>query len=289
MGVELSIVIPAFNEENSIESTFHELHAVLPSLNVSYEIIFVDDGSSDRTVEVIKKLPDVQLIQHFENRGYGAALKSGIETAKGEYILITDADGTYPHEQIPNLWQYAHTFDMVVGARIGKNVQIPLIRKPAKWFLKILANYLTKKKIPDLNSGMRIFKKNDAIKFFNIICDGFSFTTTITISYLSKGFHIKYVPISYHDRVGKSKIKPIKDGVNFIYLIISTVLYFNPMRIFFPLGVLFFLSALCVFIYSSIFLGKMLDTTIAIFVLGGTQTIFFGLLADLIVNKVGQN
>ena len=287
MGVELSVVIPVFNEEESIESTFHELNAVLPTLNVSYEIIFVDDGSSDNTVEVIKKQPGVQLFQHSENRGYGAALKSGIKSAKGEYILITDADGTYPNKQIPDLWQFAHSYDMVVGARTGVNVKIPLFRKPAKWFLQILANYLTKMEIPDLNSGMRIFKKNDAIKFFNILCNGFSFTTTITISYLSKGFCVKFIPISYHNRVGRSKIKPIKDGLNFIYLIISTVIYFNPMRFFLPLGLLFFISAICVFIYSSLFLERILDTTILILVLGAAQTFFFGLLADLIVKRSG--
>jgi glycosyltransferase involved in cell wall biosynthesis len=287
--VELSVVIPAYNEEDSIASTFNELNLVLPSLKVPYEIIFVDDGSKDKTVDVIKSLPGVGLVQLPENQGYGAALKRGIKAARGKFILITDADGTYPHDQIPALWLEANDYDMVVGARIGENVQIPLIRRPAKWFLQILANYLTKKDIPDLNSGLRIFKRNDAMKFFNIICDGFSFTTTITISYLSKGLSVKFIPISYHNRVGKSKIKPVKDGLNFIYLIVSTVSYFNPMRIFFPVGVLFFLAAICIFLYSTLVLGKMLDTTIAIFVLGAIQTIFFGLLADIIVNRADQH
>ena len=285
MGVELSVVIPVYNEENSIEPTWTSLNEVLQSLGIPYEILFVDDGSKDRTAEIIQNLDKARLIQHPVNRGYGAALKTGIKNANGEYILITDADGTYPHAEIPNLWKHAHAYDMVVGARVGDNVNIQLYRRPAKWMLRLLANYLSGTKIPDLNSGMRIFKRDEAKKYFNIICDGFSFTTTITLSYLARGLLVKYVPISYFHRVGHSKIKPFKDGLNFILLIVNATTYFNPLKIFLPIAGIFILAGLLTFLYSAIILGRFYDSTIVLFFVAGIQIGLFGLLADLVVKR----
>lgn len=260
----------------------------MSSLSISYEIIFVDDGSKDKTAEVINSLENVRLIQHSQNKGYGAALKSGIKSARGYYILITDADGTYPVSEIPRLVQYMGSYDMVVGARTGQDVNIQLYRKPAKLFLKKLANYLTGTNIPDLNSGLRIFKKDDAIKYFNIICDGFSFTTTITLSFLCNNLSIKYVPINYHCRVGKSKIKPFKDGLNFILLIINTITYFNPLKVFLPISLAFFLGGVFVFSYSVLFLKIIFDSTVLIFIVSSVQILLFGLLADLNVKKSSE-
>jgi len=184
----ISVVVPAYNEEKGISKVLTDIKTILDDTHLQYEIIIIDDGSSDKTAEIVQKHDFVRLIQHPVNRGYGAALKTGIKSANGYWILITDADGTYPNEYIPELLKYSDEYDMVVGARTGENVSIPLYRRPAKLFLTKLANYLVGTKIPDLNSGMRLFRKKDSMKYFHILPSGFSFTTTITLSYLSDGF-----------------------------------------------------------------------------------------------------
>lgn len=199
--------------------------------------------------------------------------------------MITDADGTYPNKEIPRLLEHVDQYDMVVGSRTGKDVNIPLYRRPAKRFLSMLANYLSGTKIPDLNSGMRIFRKEDAKKFFNILPSGFSFTTTITLAYLSNGMLIKYVPIDYYERHGKSKIKPFKDGFNFILLIVRTITYFNPLKVFFPISFGLFVMASLVFAYSILMLEKVMDITVIILIVASIQIGLFGLLSDLIVRR----
>ena len=280
----ISVVIPAHNEEKSIGAVLDELIEVLEGEGQSYEIIVLDDGSTDNTANVVQE-KRVRLIQHPYNRGYGAALKTGIKHANGEYILITDADGTYPNKEIPQLLEHASQYDMVVGSRTGKDVNIQLYRRPAKWFLSKLADYLSGTRIPDLNSGMRVFRKDDIEKFFNILPSGFSFTTTITLAYLSDDMLIKYVPIDYHERSGKSKIRPVRDGFNFILLIIRTITYFNPLKVFLPITFGLFAMAALVFVYSTLVLGGFMDVTTIILIVAAIQTLLFGLLADLVVRR----
>lgn len=281
---KLSILIPAYNEEKGIADTLKELRAVISKTGLGYEVIVVDDGSSDRTAEIVRKLNGIKLIQHPYNKGYGASLKTGIENAKGDWILIIDADGTYPAKDIPKLLKHVNQYDMVVGARTGKDVKIQLYRKPAKWFLTKLANFLSGRKIYDLNSGMRIFRKKDAIKFFNILPSSFSFTTTITLAYLSNDYTIKYVPIDYHERKGKSKIKPIRDGANFIVLIIRTIMFFKPLKIFFPIALILFLFGFIVLLYQTIFFQDISQAPIML-LLASFQIGFLGLLADMIARR----
>lgn len=280
----LSIVIPAYNEEKGISKTLTNIDTILDKNSLRYEIIVVDDGSSDNTAEVIKKHSFVRLIQHFTNRGYGASLKTGIKAAKGDIILIIDADGTYPTKDMPKLLKHIDENDMVVGARIGKDVNIPLYRRPAKMFLNILANYLVGIKIPDLNSGMRIFRKKDVIKYFNILPSGFSFTTTITLVYLSEDLNVKYIPIDYYKRHGSSKIKPIRDGINFILLIIRTMTYFNPLKIFLPISVLLFTIGIVILLYQLVISEDIGEFSI-LMIIASFQIGFLGLIADLIVKS----
>ena len=278
----ISVVIPAYNEEEAIGAALDELIEVLEGQ--IYEIIVVDDGSTDNTAKTVQE-KNVKLIQHPCNKGYGAALKTGIDHASGERILITDADGTYPNKEIPRLLEHVDQYDMVVGSRTGKDVNIQLYRRPAKWFLSRLANYLSGTKIPDLNSGMRIFRKEDAKKFFNILPSGFSFTTTITLAYLSNDMLIKYIPIDYYERQGRSKINPFKDGFNFILLIVRTITYFNPLKVFLPIGFGLFVMAALVFAYSLLMLEKVMDIAVIILVVASIQIGLFGLLSDLIVRR----
>ena len=279
----ISVIIPAHNEEKAIGTVLDELIEVFKE-EQTYEIIVVDDGSTDNTAKKVQEKGYVKLIQHPYNKGYGAAIKTGIKNAIHDLILIIDGDGSYPVKAIPELLKEADKYDMVVGARTGEEVKIQLYRKPAKWVLSKLANYLSGTKIPDLNSGMRIFKKEDAMKFFNILPSGFSFTTTLTLAYLSNDYTVKYVPIDYYERAGKSKIKPFRDGFNFIMLIVRTITYFNPLKIFLPISIVLFVFGSIILLYQAIVTRNVADLPVML-ILAAFQIGFLGLLADLIVRK----
>jgi hypothetical protein len=156
-------------------------------------------------------------------------------------------------------------------------------RRPAKWFITKLANYLSGQKIPDLNSGLRAFNRKIAVEFFSILPNGFSFTTTLTLALLCNGYSVKYIPINYHPRIGISKIEPLKDGFNFVLLVVKSVLYFNPLRVFIPVSIFMFLFGLWLFLYSWLVLGRVMDMSVIIITTVAVQTMLLGLLADLIV------
>jgi glycosyltransferase involved in cell wall biosynthesis len=280
----VTIIIPAYNEEKGIAAVLDNI----TSLEGTFEIIIVDDGSSDSTADIVKKYSHVRLISHEHNMGYGAALKTGIQSASTDTVVIMDADGTYPHETIPDFIKTMQDgkYAMVVGARTGKNVKIPLIRKPAKWFINKLANYLSGMKIPDLNSGLRIMKKPIVELFLRFLPSGFSFTTTITLAMLVNSYPVKYVPIKYAKREGKSKIRPIRDTLNFIQLIIRTVLYFNPLKVFVPLSIFLVLLAVLLLAGSWFYLGKIMDVTFGVIVMTSVMVLAIGMLADLIDKRI---
>ncbi|MEE8575226.1 MAG: glycosyltransferase family 2 protein [Thermodesulfobacteriota bacterium] len=278
-----TIIIPAFNEADSVAGIIEDIQ----KLKGTYEIIVIDDGSTDGTTEEIGKT-GVLTLRHQSNRGYGASLKTGIKNAKYDTIVITDADGTYPNEQIPELVKIfkSEGLDMVVGARTTKRVEIPLIRRPAKWLITRLASYLSKTEIPDLNSGLRVMKKEVVEKFIKILPDGFSFTTTITLAMITNNYSVKYLPVDYFKRSGKSKIRPIYDTLNFIQLIIRMVLYFDPLRIFLPISLPLFFGGLILTIFQAIFL-RNISTISVIILLSGVQLLAIGMLADLIDKRNG--
>jgi len=281
----LSIVIPAFNEEEGIGNVLDTLKDALDTLNIPKEIIVVDDGSTDGMSNVLSAFEGILVIRHERNMGYGAAIKTGMRQARYEWICITDADGTYPNETIPELVSAIAENDMVIGARVGRGACMPLIRKPTKWILTQIANYLAQQRIPDLNSGLRIFKKDIAESFLNILPNRFSFTTTITLAMLSNNYRVLFVPINYYPRTGKSKIRPLHDTMNFLQLIVRTILYFEPLRIFLPVGVALLLTSFILFILRLI-KGGGFGVTIPMFLLAGIQILVIGMLADLIDRRM---
>ena len=280
-GEGVSVVLPVYNEREAVQDVLYGLHRVLQAHGIEYEIIAVDDGSSDDSSTVIGEVPAVRLIQHPYNRGYGAALKTGIRHAQYEAIAIIDADGTYAPESLVTLLEHWKDTDMVVGARVGPGAAIPTIRKPAKWVLSQVANYLSGVKIPDLNSGLRVFKKSSALRFFNLLPSGFSFTTTITLALLSNDHLVAYVPIPYAPRIGSSKIRPVRDTANFLGLILRTLMYFSPLKVFIPVSLVFLGAGLCKTLYDVISAHNVSTSDLLLWVTG-TIIAMMGLLADLI-------
>jgi len=281
---KLSIIVPAYNEENGIRPTMEQLQEVIGEIDA--ELLVIDDGSTDGTSAALDGIEGLRVLRHDVNRGYGAALKTGIRNAAADWICITDADGTYPNERIGELMTYMDRYDMVVGARTGANVAIPLIRRPAKKVLNILANLLTGEKIPDLNSGLRIFKKSVALRYMHLFPSGFSFTTTITMSMLNADYLVRFIPIDYHHREGSSKIKPIRDTYNFFMLILRITMYFNPLKIFLPLSALLFAATMAAGVCDYGNETGLSDKTVILSLAAGA-VFLAGLLADSVAKRSG--
>jgi len=283
--MKLSIIVPAYNEEKALGKVLDSLKEISAKNNYETEIIVVDDGSKDRTAE-IARARDVKVLRHIKNRGYGASLKTGVNSSKNEIIAIIDADGSYPIEEISGLLEDIDECDMIVGARIKKGAKMSLLRRLPKYFLTKFAEYIVEEKIPDVNSGFRIFKKTIYNKYKSLLPSGFSFTTTITLAFINGYERVKFIPIGYAKREGLSKIKPIRDTLNFFYLIARTSVYFRPTKVFLPLAIFFIFSALAVTLYSIFIMGRFLDTTITLLFVFGIQSIIVALLADLINHRI---
>lgn len=281
---KLSIIVPAYNEENGIRPTMEQLQEVIGEIDA--ELLVIDDGSTDGTSAALAGIEGLRVLRHDVNRGYGAALKTGIRNAAADWICITDADGTYPNERISELMTYMDRYDMVVGARTGANVAIPMIRRPAKKVLNILANLLTGEKIPDLNSGLRIFKKSVALRYMHLFPSGFSFTTTITMSMLNADYLVRFIPIDYHHREGSSKIKPIRDTYNFFMLILRITMYFNPLKIFLPVSALLFAATIAAGAADYGNESGLSDKTVILSLAAGA-VFLAGLLADSVAKRSG--
>ncbi len=278
----VSIVIPAFNEEGAVADGVREVLAVMERVGVDFELVVVDDGSEDRTAEQAEQA-GARVVSLPENQGYGAALKAGINRTQYDVIVITDADGTYPADSIPVLLDELDEYDMVVGARVGEHVAIPLARRPAKWFLRRLASYLAGREIPDLNSGLRVMRRTLVKRFEHLLPSGFSFTTTITLASLCSGSLVRYSPIDYRKRIGDSKIRPTH-AVEFLLLILRTIVYFNPLKVFIPLGAVFFAGGSAKFVYD-LYIGNLSESAIMGF-MGAAILWAVGLLSDQI-SRIG--
>lgn len=259
----------------------------MKSSHINYNILVVNDGSDDQSgqiLELAKKKYSCAIVNHKTNRGYGAAIKTGIDCSKSEFIAITDADGTYPIDQIPSLFKEICNCDMVVGSRPFKC--LPNRTKPAKWFINKLANYIVDQEIPDINSGLRVFKREVFMQFVEIIPNGFSLTTTITLAMVSTGYNVKFRPIDYYKRKGKSKIRPVRDTLRFINLILKIGLYFAPLKIFLPISFMFFTTAIVWGGVSWLYLGKFADSSFLVIILFSFQVAVTALISELINRRL---
>ncbi len=272
----VSVVIPALDEAAHVAREIEDVRAALEPAGWDFEILVVDDGSGDGTAAAAADA-GVRVLRHRRNRGYGASLKTGIHAARHPWILITDADGTYPAEEIPRLLARAPGNDMVVGARTGEHVAVPLARRPAKWFLRKLASYLAGQKLPDLNSGLRLMRRDLVERYEHLLPDGFSFTTTITLASACNGHDVEYIPIDYRRRRGESKIRA-RHAFDFTLLILRTIVFFNPLKVFLPAGAVLAAAGAAKFAYD-VTQDNLSESAVLAF-LGALIVWAVGLLAD---------
>lgn len=296
----VSVVIPALNEEKGVGDQIRNIARVLNAEGIPYEIIVVDDGSTDRTAEQAAQA-GARVLRHLENRGYGASLKTGIDAAQFDTIVISDADGTYPSDQIPALVAKLETADMVVGARTTNVSHVPFVRRPAKWMLGKLANQIAGRNIPDLNSGLRAFRRECVKQYFPILSNQFSFTTTSTLALMADDYRVVYHPIDYYPRVGESKIKP-RHFMDFMMLVLRMAMLFQPMKIFVPLAltcaglgiakvlfdILSYIPRTGEFSWSFLF-QPVLSTSAVLLLIVGLQLLLIGMVADGALRRIAQH
>ncbi len=270
----LSVVIPAKDEEETVAETILQIRRALGVMK--YEIIVVDDGSRDATAQRARKA-GARVIAHPHNLGYGAAIKTGIRAARSDTIVITDADSTYPNEVIPLLLkEYKKGFDMVVGARTGEHYLESFLKSPLRLLLKFLVEYTTGRKVPDVNSGLRIFSKQKVLPYFSHLCNTFSFTTSLTLAYMMNFLFVAYLPISYHKRRGKTKVHLWRDSLRTLQYIIEAIVYYNPIKIFLLMS-------------GMVFVGSLLSLIVALF---SKLSIFYflgvgGILMSILIFGLG--
>ncbi len=256
---EVTIVLPACNEEQSIAETIKKIKELHPD----FEVLVIDDGSTDRTMEVAMNA-GANVWPHPYNIGNGAAIKSGLRVAAGEWVIMMDADGQHNPEDIARLLEHKDKYDMVVGARTSKSdtsLHRDLANKIYNWF----ASYVTKFNVQDLTSGFRLVRTSTARQFIYLLPNTFSYPSTLTMAYLRSGRSIKYVPIETKARIGKSKIKLLSDGTRFFLIITKVATLFSPFRVFLPISALLFILALGYCLYTLFALGRFTNMSALLF------------------------
>lgn len=281
----VSVVLPAYNEEQSIGPEIERIQRGLIEAGVPFELIVVDDGSADRTAQIAARYPGVRLIRHRTNRGAGAARKTGTIAARGDIVVWTDADLTYPNDRIADLVGKLGDADQIVGARTSEQGSHKFLRTPAKWFIRKLASYLAETDIPDLNSGFRAFRRSIALRYVDLLPRGFSCVSTLTLAFLCNGYEVRYEPIEYRPRVGRSKFHPVRDAYLYLIQVLRMITYFNPLRVFLPIALVLGtlgLAKLGLDLYR--YNWRVTPGTLMI-VLTALQIFALGLVADLVVRR----
>jgi len=274
----VTIIIPAFNEEASIGSLLADMQK--RGLHEKHEIMVIDDGSTDRTAEIVKEYP-VRLIRHGVNKGYGAALKSGIRKASGQKVVMLDSDGQHDPSSLAQVIDMLDEFDMVIGER-GADSHHVSNRKKGKLIIRKVGEYLVDQKLPDYNSGFRGFNRDLIAPMLHIMPNGFSFSTTSTLAFLKEGYSIGTFPIKVIERQGRpSSVKFLKDGSKTILLLFRIIMLFNPMKVFFPGSLLATTGGFLWGFYGYYEYGRFAISGTVLLTFGMFM-FFFGLIADQI-------
>ena len=285
--MKVSLVIPAYNEEEAIGDVLNSAIDTLNNSPYEWEIIVVDDASSDRTAEIVEGFQEVTLVRHPYNMGGGRARNTGINEATGEVVVVSDGDGTYPLQDIPKLVEGLDDCDMVVGSRKKEAGTWKVLRVPTKFFIRKLAEFISGAKIPDLNSGMRAMKREATLPYLHMLPNGHSWVSTITLAFLNNALPVKYVPIDYYPRKGKSTFHPLRDTGSYIMTIFRTITWFSPLKIFLPLALILLTGGFVKMITDIIRYNWHIAPSTVILLLGGLQILVLGLIADLIAKRIG--
>lgn len=282
--LDVSVVLPIYNEVGHLTQEVKRIRAALEASGRTFEIIVVDDGSTDGSSETLTAMEGIRLIQFRSNRGSGSARKAGTRAAQGRIVVWTDCDLTYPNDEIPRLLDTLDEgYDQVVGARTSEQGRLRALRVPAKWFIRNLASYLSDTRIPDLNSGLRAFRRDVALQYLQLLPAGFSCVSTLTLAFLANGYSVRYIPIDYFPRAGHSKFHWWTDTRRYLLQVVRMVLLYNPLRVFGPAGVALLVAGVGKVIYDlATKSGRIATNTIVVLFAAGI-VIMIGLLADLLV------
>ncbi|MFP4636609.1 MAG: glycosyltransferase family 2 protein [Nitriliruptoraceae bacterium] len=284
---DVSIVLPTYNEGGHVDQELTRIVAAMDASDYTWEIVAVDDGSSDDTRERLHAAaadePRIRVIEHLRNLGSGGARRTGTRRTRGRVVVWTDVDMTYPNEQIPQLVEALADHDQVVGVRDTEHGTHKALRVPAKWAIRRLAQYLVQEPIPDLNSGFRAFRRDKAVRYLDRLPNGFSCVTTMTMSFLSDGLSVAYVPIPYAVREGRSKFHWYRDTRRYLLQVVRMVLSYEPLRVFMPIGLLLLAFGLGKLGFDVVTKDLRLATNTLLILFAAFQVVSIGLLADLVV------
>lgn len=283
---EISVVIPVYNEARTVGADIAVIKDALEKGGYDFEILVIDDGSTDDSREVSEKA-GARVIAHRKNKGVGGARKTGLRQASGSLIVMTDGDSTYPNGDVVRLIDGMADCDMIVGHRARQYGPRRPLKKLAKWLILKLACWVSGEEIPDLNSGFRAFRREDALRFMAILPDTHSWVSTITLAFLTNGLDVKYIAIDYYERPGKSTFHPIVDTYNYLLMIIRTITYFRPLKVFLPVTLVFFAIGIFRLVYDIFVFGNIKDFSILTLLIG-ILIGMLGLLAELIVKNPGR-
>jgi glycosyltransferase involved in cell wall biosynthesis len=299
--LDVTIVLPCYNEQDHVLLELERISKAMDSSPYDYELLVIDDKSTDNTLAVLQEalphFPQMRLVAFQRNGGSGTARRIGTADARGRVVVWTDADMTYPNDRIPEFVQYLHDrpdVDQVVGARTSEQGTYKLLRVPAKWTIRKIAESLAGTKIPDLNSGLRAFRREVALPYLRLLPPGFSCVTTITMSFLSNQKPVEYLPIDYAKRAGTSKFHFVRDAYRYILQVLRMVMYFNPIKVLMPLALVLLIggglkAAFDVVRYAVVENQWLYVTTNAVLlIVSGLIIGAVALLADLIVRSRGD-
>jgi glycosyltransferase involved in cell wall biosynthesis len=282
-NVDVSIVLPVHNEIEHVDTELARIRDAMDQSEYSYELIVVDDGSTDGSGEKLETAEEIRLLRFRENRGSGSARRAGTRAARGRVVVWTDVDMTYPNGDIPSLVRELEGYDQVVGARTSEQGTTKALRVPAKWLIRKLASFLARKKIPDLNSGFRAFRSDVARQYLNQLPPGFSCVSTITLAFLANGYSVKYIPIEYARRAGNSKFHWRRDTARYATQVVRMALSYDPLRVFMPIGLIVLTVGVGKLVFDVIDKDFHLAANTLLLFFAALVVIAVGLLADLIV------
>jgi polyisoprenyl-phosphate glycosyltransferase len=283
VALDVTVVLPVYNEAGHLHEELDRIRACLSASHLSYELLVVDDGSTDGSTDGLEDSEDLRVIRMPVNRGSGTARKIGTRAARGDVVVWTDVDMTYPNDRIPELVKELEGYDQVVGARTSEQGTHKAARVPAKWAIRRLAAYLANTEIPDLNSGFRAFRRVVADQYLHLLPTGFSCVTTITMTFLANGYTVRYVPIDYAPRAGSSKFHWRKDTSRYLVQVVRLILSYNPLRFFGPIGALLATIGVVKLGFDIADKSWRVPTNTLLILFAAFQVLVIGLLADLVV------